>query len=58
MYIVIFRLQLLHISLPTLEKLTKEGTLPGYKIGSRILYKKEEIDNRLSSIQTAKYRRA
>jgi excisionase family DNA binding protein len=35
--------KLLHISLPTLHEWTKEGKLESYRIGTRILYKPEEI---------------
>jgi len=35
--------KLLHISLPTLNEWTKEGILKSYRIGSRILYKPEEV---------------
>jgi excisionase family DNA binding protein len=34
---------LLHISLPTLNDLTKDGTLKSYLIGKRVLYKPEEV---------------
>ncbi len=35
--------KLLHISLPTLHDLTKEGKLESYRIGTRVLYKPEEV---------------
>jgi excisionase family DNA binding protein len=35
--------KLLHISLPTLHDWTKEGKLESYRIGTRILYKPEEV---------------
>jgi predicted DNA-binding transcriptional regulator AlpA len=35
--------QILGISLPTLNDYSKRGLLPSYRIGSRILYKKEEV---------------
>ncbi|HTA61335.1 MAG TPA: helix-turn-helix domain-containing protein [Bacteroidia bacterium] len=34
---------LLHISLPTLNDLTKEGKLKSYLIGARVLYKPDEV---------------
>jgi excisionase family DNA binding protein len=34
---------LLHISLPTLNDLTKDGILKSYRIGTRVLYKPEEV---------------
>lgn len=50
--------KLLRISYPTLSELTRNGTLKGYRIGSRILYRQSEVENSLSEIQTQKYRRA
>ena len=35
--------KLLHISLPTLNEWTKDGTLTSYRIGTRVLYKNEEV---------------
>jgi|LakMenEpi03Aug12_release.lakeMendotaPanAssembly.Ray.scaffolds.fasta_scaffold643372_3 hypothetical protein len=46
---------ILGISLPTLGKYTKEGIFQSYRIGSQIRYKKEEILNSLSKIQSFKY---
>lgn len=37
--------QWLNISLPTLHEWTLSGKLPAYRIGSRVLYKKTEVDN-------------
>ena len=34
---------LLHISLPTLNEWTKDGTLTSYRIGTRVLYKPDEV---------------
>jgi excisionase family DNA binding protein len=34
---------ILHISLPTLSDLTKDGTLKSYRIGKRVLYKPDEV---------------
>jgi len=47
----------LRISLPTLNHLTKTGKITGYKIGSRILYREDEINQCLSKIETLKYSR-
>ncbi len=44
----------LHISLPTLHSLTKEGTLVGYRLNGRVLYKKEDIVKSLKQIATLK----
>ena len=49
--------KLLKISLPTLSKLTKEGHIPGYKIGRHIRYKSQELDMALQEIATLKYKR-
>jgi excisionase family DNA binding protein len=35
--------KLLHISLPTLNEWTKDGTLTSYRIGTRVLYKPDEV---------------
>ena len=34
---------MLHVSLPTLNQWTKEGKLESYRLGTRILYKREEV---------------
>jgi len=47
----------LKISLPTLNTLTKEGTLVGYRIGRRVLYKWCEVEEILHKITSTKYRR-
>lgn len=47
--------RILGISLPTLGKYTKENIFQSYRIGSQIRYKKEEILNSLSKIQSLKY---
>jgi excisionase family DNA binding protein len=46
----------LTISLPTLHTLTNNGTLKGYRIGGRILYKWDEVDAALVEIQSNKYK--
>jgi excisionase family DNA binding protein len=50
--------ELLKISLPTLNEWSKRGILQSYRIGSRVLYKKEEIDLSMSKVPNLKYRRA
>ncbi len=40
----------LHITLPTLLNWTMEGKIKGYRIGRRVLYKKNEINEAVSSI--------
>ena len=47
----------LRISLPTLNTLTKEGALKGYRIGGRVLYKWAEVTTMLDEIATTKYKR-
>jgi excisionase family DNA binding protein len=34
----------LHISLPTLNEWTKQGLIPSYRIGNRVLYKSDEVE--------------
>jgi excisionase family DNA binding protein len=46
----------LKISLPTLDDYTKNGLLPSYKIGNRVLYKSEEIEQAISRLQAYKYK--
>jgi excisionase family DNA binding protein len=36
---------ILHVSLPTLHEWTKDGILVSYKIGNRVLYKSDEIQD-------------
>jgi len=45
-----------HISLVTLNRLTKDGTLKSYRIGGRVLYKSNEINHALTEMHK-KYRR-
>ena len=44
----------LHISLPTLHDWTKMSWIKSYKMGSRVLYKSEEVDE---SLRLRKFRR-
>jgi excisionase family DNA binding protein len=43
---------LLRVSLPTILDWTKTGKIKGYRIGSRIRYKRNEIENSLLQIKT------
>lgn len=43
---------LLSVSLPTVNDWTKTGKIKGYRIGSRIRYKRNEIENSLLQIKT------
>ena len=47
----------LRITLPTLHEYTKNGTLKGYRIGGRVLYKWTEVFESLDMIQSLKYKR-
>jgi len=49
--------QILGVSLPTLNEWTKQGLVIGYRIGTRVRYKKGEILDAVKQIQTLKYRR-
>lgn len=46
--------EILRISLPTLNDYTKEGYLSGYKIGNRVLYKQNEVEEALHKIGSRK----
>lgn len=50
--------QLLHVTLPMLARLTKDGLITAKKIGSRVLYEAEAIDNAVKENRMLKYRRA
>lgn len=47
----------LHISLPTLNEITKKGIVTGYRIGGRVLYRESEVNTSLQRIATSKVRR-
>jgi excisionase family DNA binding protein len=47
----------LRLSLPTLQRLTASGTLKGYRIGRRVLFRTDEVEEALKSIGTLKYKR-
>lgn len=47
----------LRLSLPTLDRLTADGTIHGYRMGRRVLYRADEIDQALKEIHTLKYKR-
>ncbi len=48
---------LLSISLVTLHNWTIQGRLTAYRIGTRVRYKADEVDNALIEIKTSKYQR-
>lgn len=48
--------KLLCISLPTLHEWTKTGIVKAHRIGNRVLFKQEEVNQSLRQIQTSKTR--
>jgi len=49
---------LLGITLPTLRDYTRRGLVEGYRIGTRVRYKRTEVLNSLQRIRIAKPQRA
>ena len=47
----------LHISLPTLNDLSKNGVIKSYKIQGRVLYKWEDVLLAVKEVRTLKYKR-
>jgi excisionase family DNA binding protein len=47
--------KLLCVSLPTLHQWTKDGVVTAYRIGTRVLYKLEDINKALTQIKTLKF---
>lgn len=50
--------RLLHVTLPTLHRLTKDGLITAKKVGNRILYEAEAIDAAVKENRMFKYKRA
>lgn len=50
--------QLLHVTLPTLARLTKDGLITAKKVGKRILYETGAIDEAVKENRMFKYKRA
>ena len=48
---------MLGISLPTLHTWTKEGVIPGVRIGNTVRYRSEEIQAAMKDIRSIKYSR-
>ena len=48
---------LLHVTLPTLARLTKDGLIVSKRVGSRILYEADAIDEAVKKQVIFKYRR-
>jgi excisionase family DNA binding protein len=49
--------RLLKISLPTLHDWTKQEWLQSYKIGNRVLYKREEVELALEKVKSNKHKK-
>lgn len=49
--------KMLDISLPTLHEWTKDGIIKAHRIGSRVRYKEEDVQNALKEVKTRKYSR-
>lgn len=49
--------QLLSITLPTLRDYTRRGLVEGYRIGSRVRYKRSEVLGSLQQIRTSRSKR-
>lgn len=50
--------QKLRVSLPTIHRLTVSGTIKGCRIGRRVLYRIDEIDQAVKNIASIKYKRS
>jgi excisionase family DNA binding protein len=50
--------ELLHITLPTLARLTKDGFITSKHVGNRILYEANAIDEAVKKQTVFKYRKA
>lgn len=50
--------ELLHITLPTLHFYTREGVIQGSRIGTRVLYSEQAIQDAVKSIPVLKYKRS
>ena len=48
--------QLLHVTLPTLARLTKEGMITAKRAGGRVLYEAEAIDAAVKENRVFKYK--
>ena len=49
--------KLLKISLPTLNDWSKLGWLQSYKMGNRVLYKQDEVENSLHQVASLKFKK-
>ena len=48
---------LIGVTLPTLHTYTRRGIIPTYRIGRNVRFKKSEIIESLSKVESLKYRR-
>jgi excisionase family DNA binding protein len=48
----------LRLSLATVKRMASEGSIKGYRVGRRILFKSEEIEQSLIEIKALKYKRS
>ena len=49
--------ELLKITLPTLSRYTQLGILKGFRIGTKLIYKLEDIEQDVKGIATSRYLR-
>lgn len=49
--------KILDVSLSTLHEWTKEGIIKAHRIGTRVRYKDEDVQNALKEVKTRKYSR-
>ncbi len=49
--------KMLGITLPTLHEWTKEGYIKAHRIGTRVRYKDEDVQNALKEVKTRKHSR-
>lgn len=47
----------LRLSLATVKRMTTDGSIKGYRVGRRLLFKSDEIEASLTKIQALKYKR-
>src|SRR6056297_23266 len=50
--------EMIGVTLPTLHRYTQNGVIPTYRIGRNVRFKKSEIIESLSKVESIKYRRA
>lgn len=50
--------KLLGVSLPTLNEWSKSGIITGYRISTRVRYKRSELETSLNQMQTSKLKKS